>query len=76
MLKIILSDPKGKKYDIPKQVDEIYLSVQKYVKDVNYDEEKETIVYKEIMQYEEKSVHDSILNSEWCVIEMIKKDEK
>jgi hypothetical protein len=74
LLKIHLLDPDNKKYDKEEQVRETYLSLQGYMKDIHYDEEKEKIVFKEIMEFEEKSVKCSVSEEEWNLIELIKKD--
>ena len=73
LLKIHLLDPKGEKYDFPVQINEIYLSLQKYMKDVNYDEVNEKIIVNEILEFEEKSIQNSVIDDKWAVIDVLKK---
>jgi len=75
LIKIHLTDPKSRKYDIPLQIDEIYLSIQKYMKDVNYDEDKENVIFKEILDFEEKTILNSVIDENWSFIEVLKKGE-
>ena len=74
LIKIHLVDPKGEKYNIPSQINEIYLSMQKYMKDINYDEDKEKIIFKEVLEYEEKTITNSVINEDWAFVELIKKN--
>ncbi len=71
--KIHIIDEKGEKNDLKLLIDEAYLLIQGYMKDINYDEKMEKVFYKELNEFTEKSVTLSVLDSEWTLIEMIKK---
>ena len=60
LIKVHMLDPKGEKFNIQYQINKIYISLQKYMSDVSYDEdgENEDILFKETLEYQEKIITD------------------
>lgn len=68
-------DPKGEKFNIQYQINKIYISLQKYMSDVSYDEdgENEDILFKETLEYQEKIITDEVDN--WAIIDVLTKSK-
>jgi len=61
----------GCSHDINDLTSNIYLSIQKYMKDVNYDDKNEEIILRDIVKFEEEFTNNSAIDDEWSIIKLL-----